>query len=55
MKIYGTSTASHLQNYTSLYSFDCELWLCHNIAALTGCQWFSTVWSFSNEKLNVQE
>ena len=30
MKIYGASTASHRQNYTSLYSFDCEFRRCRN-------------------------
>ena len=50
-----TPTQSVRQNYTSVYSFDCNGVLCHTIATLTGCQWFSTVLSFSNEKLNVQE
>ena len=27
------TTQSVRQNYTSVYSFDCKLWLCHNIAA----------------------
>ena len=26
------TTQSVRQNYTSVYSFDCKLWLCHNIA-----------------------
>ena len=30
LKIYGASTASHRQNYTSLYSFDCEFRRCRN-------------------------
>lgn len=32
MQIYGISTASHRQNYTSLYSFDCEFRQSRNIA-----------------------
>ena len=28
------TTQSVRQNYTSVYSFDCKLWLCHNIAAV---------------------
>ena len=30
LKIDGASTASHRQNYTSLYSFDCEFRRCRN-------------------------
>ena len=30
LKIYDASTASHRQNYTSLYSFDCEFRRCRN-------------------------
>ena len=30
LQIYGASTASHRQNYTSLYSFDCEFRRCRN-------------------------
>ena len=28
------TTQSVRQNYTSVYSFDCKLWLCHNIATI---------------------
>ena len=44
-----------MKNVLACTFFIGKFLLRRNIAELTGCQWFSTVLSFSNEKLNVQE